>query len=560
MIEFTPIKLKEQVLMPDSKTKYVFVTGGVVSSLGKGIVAASLGVLLKSHGLKVTIQKLDPYLNVDPGTMSPTQHGEVFVTDDGCETDLDLGHYERFLDQSLTRVNNVTAGMIFWDVLNKERAGEYLGNTVQIIPHITNEIKQRMLNCAKSGDFDVVIIEIGGTVGDIEGLPFFEAIRQFEYEHRGFCAHIHVTLVPYLTTSGEFKTKPTQHSVKGLREIGIHPDIIVCRGSQPVSYELKQKIALFCDVPPGSVIAAVDANSIYEVPLLLQEENLDGVVIAKLGLQTTPGDMTAWRQYISGRDHAQKRLRIALVGKYNALSDAYISVIESLKHAGVANSCQIEVVWVSAEDLEKNGTGVTFTDIDGILIPGGFGNRGIEGKIIAAQYAREKKLPFLGLCLGMHIAVIEFGRNVIGMDGANSTEFDDATPYPVIDFLPEQKAIRHKGGTMRLGAYPCVIMPGTRLFAAYEVPDISERHRHRYEFNNQYKAEFEENGMVFSGTSPSNNLVEVIELKDHPWYLACQFHPEFKSRPYKAHPLFNGFVQAAKNTTSQQQMVAQKQS
>jgi len=529
--------------MTHHQPRFIFVTGGVVSSLGKGIVAASLGVLLKSQGHSVAIQKFDPYLNLDPGTMSPYQHGEVFVTDDGCETDLDLGHYERFIDESLSRVNNVTSGMIFWDVLNKERNGDYLGHTVQIIPHVTNEIKRRITQTLEGHTSDFVITEIGGTVGDIESLPFLEAVRQFEFENKARCVHIHVTLVPYLEPSGEFKTKPTQHSVKDLREIGIHADVIVCRSQYELSRDIKEKIALFCDVSADSVIACVDANSIYDVPLNMEKEQLDEVVLEKLGLSLKAKSLDEWRAFVRVIQRQDLPIvKIALVGKYTALSDAYLSVVESLKHAAAANEVQLQVVWVDAELLEKEDPKFLLSDADGILVPGGFGDRGIEGKVKAAQYAREKKIPYLGLCLGMHIAVIEFGRHVAGLAGAHSTEFNDATLYPVIDFLPDQRAVRKKGGTMRLGAYSCVIKPGTKLYDAYQATEVSERHRHRYEFNNQYREVFESNGMTFSGTSPGDTLAEVVESADHPWFVACQFHPEFKSRPYRPHPLFKDFV------------------
>jgi CTP synthase len=529
--------------MTHHQPRFIFVTGGVVSSLGKGIVAASLGVLLKSQGYTVAIQKFDPYLNLDPGTMSPYQHGEVFVTEDGCETDLDLGHYERFIDESLSRVNNVTSGMIFWDVLNKERNGDYLGNTVQIIPHITNEIKHRITQTLKTHPVDFVITEIGGTVGDIESLPFLEAVRQFEFENRGRSVHIHVTLVPYMEPSGEFKTKPTQHSVKDLREIGIHADVIVCRSQYELKREIKEKISLFCDVSAEAVIACLDAESIYDVPMNMENEALDEIVLEKLSMPQRPKNLDLWHSYV--KTIHQKNLpvvKIAIVGKYTSLSDAYLSVVESLKHAAAANTAQIQLIWVEAETLQTEDPKFVLSDADGILVPGGFGDRGIEGMIVAAQYARERKIPYLGLCLGMHIAAIEFARNVLHLENAHSTEFNDATPYPVIDFLPDQRAMRKKGGTMRLGAYPCVIKSGTKLYDAYQTNDASERHRHRYEFNNNYREAFESNGMIFSGTSPGDTLIEVIELKNHPWFVACQFHPEFKSRPYRAHPLFKDFI------------------
>ncbi len=527
--------------------KYIFITGGVVSSLGKGIVAASLGVLLKSQGLKVTLQKFDPYLNLDPGTMSPYQHGEVFVTEDGCETDLDLGHYERFIDQNLTRINNVTSGMIFWDVLNKERRGDYLGNTVQIIPHVTNEIKQRILKSSENEDFDIIITEIGGTVGDIESQPFIEAIRQFQYENRADCAHVHLTLVPYLNHSGEYKTKPTQHSVKEIRALGIHPDVIVCRIIDELSFELKQKIALFCDVLPECVISAQDAPSIYNVPIMLEQEHIDDVILKRLGIPKKQNQIQEWKEFVEILNKKDKvAVKIAIVGKYTSLSDSYLSVVEALKHAGAANQCQVDIHWVEAEKLEAEGVQKHLLDVVGILVPGGFGNRGIEGKILAAQYAREHNIPYLGLCLGMHITVIEFARNVLGLTDAHSTEFNLEAMDPVIDILPEQRLIHKKGGTMRLGAYPCKISPDTLLEEAYGQPLISERHRHRYEFNNSYRGQFEASGMIMSGTSPDNSLVEVVELKQNLWHVACQYHPEFKSRPYKSHPLFRDFVKATK--------------
>jgi CTP synthase len=529
-------------------TKYIFITGGVVSSLGKGIVAASLGVLLKGRGFNVTIQKFDPYLNLDPGTMSPYQHGEVFVTDDGCETDLDLGHYERFIDQSLTRKNNVTSGMIYWEVLTKERRGDYLGNTVQIIPHVTNEIKRRIKGLEEDpGDFDVVITEVGGTVGDIEGLPFLEAIRQFEFEHRGDTMHIHVTLVPYLDTSGEHKTKPTQHSVKELREIGISPDVIVCRSDIILSQELKDKIALFSDVDPKNVVTSIDAESIYDCPLILESEGLDAAVVKTLQLPERELQIDDWNHYVDivhRKDNPE--VKVAIVGKYTSLSDAYLSVVEALKHGAAANHCNVAIHWVDAESLDSDSALSQLDGVHGILIPGGFGDRGIQGKLRAARYARERQIPYFGLCLGMHIAVIEFARHVLNFDGADSTEFNSKTEYPVIDYLPDQRGMSQKGGTMRLGAYDCQVQPDTKLDDAYKQEIISERHRHRYEFNNEFREAFERAGMVFSGLSPKGDLVEVVELKDHPWFLACQFHPEFKSRPYKSHPLFRKFIQSCR--------------
>lgn len=528
------------------QTHFIFVTGGVVSSLGKGIVGASLGVLLKSQGLKVTLQKFDPYLNIDPGTMSPYQHGEVFVTDDGSETDLDLGHYERFVDQNMSKNNTVTSGMIFWEVLNKERRGDYLGHTVQIIPHVTNEIKKHITKALETEHFDVIITEVGGTVGDIESLPFLEAIRQFEYENRERCAHIHVTLVPYMNTSGEFKTKPTQHSVRDLREIGISTDIIVCRSEKPFSTETKEKIALFCDVKPECVIASTDADSIYEVPMLLEQEKLDQVVLKKWGMQKTSPLMKEWQDYIKTlHNKNMPTITVGIVGKYTSLSDSYFSVVEAIKHAAIDNKCHTKIKWISSEDLESSTPESHLHDVDGILIPGGFGDRGIEGKISAAKYARENNIPYLGLCLGMHIGVIEFARNVVGFKDAHSTEFNSSTTHPVISLLQEQLQTTQKGGTMRLGSYPCAIKAGSKLEEVYRKSQIDERHRHRYEFNNTYKSDFEAKGLVFSGTSPDGNLVEVIENPALDWFVACQFHPEFKSRPSKSHPLFFGFVKTA---------------
>lgn len=532
--------------MKEKPTKYIFITGGVVSSLGKGIAAASIGVLLKSQGYTVTIQKFDPYLNLDPGTMSPYQHGEVFVTDDGCETDLDLGHYERFIDQNLSRINNITSGMIYWDVLTKERNGDYLGKTVQIIPHVTNEIKERIT--ASGNRFDVVITEIGGTVGDIESQPFIEAIRQFEYQNKDDCIHIHLTLIPYLGTSGEFKTKPTQHSVKELRSLGIHPNIIMCRLKEPLDSEIKLKIALFCDVKENAVISAVDVSNIYECPLWFEKENLDKVILSALGLESRDKNLDDWRNFLDIIHQPDlPKIKIAITGKYTELSDAYLSVVESLKHAAAHNKCKVEIVWVNSEDIEKDGAKKYLADVNGILVPGGFGDRGIEGMIQAAQFARVNDIPYFGLCLGLHIAVIEFARNVLHLEGAHSQEFDPKSPYPIIHFLPGQEVLRKKGGTMRLGAYPCKIKPDTLLYRMYDSPEILERHRHRYEFNNDFRAPFEANGIVFSGISPDDNLVEVIENSQNSWFLATQYHPEFKSRPYRSHPLFSGFVSAAKN-------------
>ncbi|NLM95097.1 MAG: CTP synthase [Firmicutes bacterium] len=525
--------------------KYIFVTGGVVSSLGKGITAASLGRLLKSRGFKVTMLKLDPYINVDPGTMSPFQHGEVFVTEDGAETDLDLGHYERFTDANLTKLSNVTTGKIYWSVIEKERKGEFLGRTVQVIPHITNEIKEAILALGRPGDIDVVIVEIGGTVGDIESLPFLEAIRQFKSDvGRDACLYIHVTLVPYIKTAGELKTKPTQHSVKELRSIGIQPDIIVCRTESHLSPEIKKKIALFCDIEQEAVIPNLDADTIYEVPLMFEQEGLDELVIKKLNLPPGKRDLKEWRAMVNTIKNPQTRTKVAIVGKYVSLPDAYLSVVEALHHGGIANECKVEVLWVNAEDLEGRQAGELLAGADGILVPGGFGSRGIEGKINAITYAREEGKPFLGLCLGMHCAVIEFARNVLGLDGANSTEFDPDTDHPVIHLLPGQEELSHIGGTMRLGAWPCTLRPDSLVARLYGRKEIVERHRHRYEFNNKYRSLYEERNMLPVGLSPDGSLVEVMELADHPWFIATQFHPEFKSRPNRPHPLFTGFIRA----------------
>ncbi len=527
-------------------TKYIFVTGGVVSSLGKGITAASLGCLLTNRGLKLTIQKFDPYINYDPGTMSPYQHGEVFVTEDGAETDLDLGHYERFIDAPLSRYNNVTAGRVYWSVIQGERDGLYQGNTVQVIPHVTDEIKRCITRQDRSNDLDVVITEIGGTVGDIESLPFMEAIRQLGYDLSWEnVLFIHVTLVPYLPMSGELKTKPTQHSVKELRSIGIQPDIIVCRTEQALPGDLKRKIALFCNIQPNEVVENLDTKTVYEVPLLLQKQNLDQMVLDKLNLSCQPADMHRWESLIERNDNLADEITIALVGKYVALPDAYISINEALFHAGLDHNVAVKTVFVPAEGLEEEETREKLKQADGILVPGGFGERGIEGKINAVRIAREEKIPFFGLCLGMQCAVIEFARNVAGIEGANSTEFDPDTPGPVIDYLPGQKENTRLGGTLRLGAYPCTVKSGTLAASAYKDGLVYERHRHRYEFNNDYMVVLKEAGMVFSGINEDVGLVEMIELKDHPWFVAVQFHPEFKSRPTRSHPLFKDFVGAA---------------
>lgn len=529
-----------------NSTKYIFITGGVVSSLGKGITAASLGRLLKSRGLKVSLQKMDPYLNFDPGTMSPYQHGEVFVTDDGAETDLDLGHYERFTDTNLTKNSNVTTGKIYWSVISKERKGEYLGGTVQVIPHITNEIKSRIYRVADESSPDVVITEIGGTVGDIESLPFLEAIRQIKYEvDRENVLFIHVTLVPYLSKAGELKTKPTQHSVKELRSIGIQPDIIVCRTEKPISKEMKEKIGLFCNVDRDSVVQNLDAENLYEVPLLLHNEGLDSLIIKKLGIKCGEAELSEWIEMVNGIKALRNKVTIALVGKYVELHDAYMSVAEALRHAGIANDSEIEIKWIHSADILESNVKEYLDGVDGVLVPGGFGNRGIEGKILVARYARENRLPYFGICLGMQVAVIEYARNVLGLEAAHSTELDENTPYGVIHLMPEQEDIDEKGGTMRLGLYPCKVAENTKAFEAYGEDLVFERHRHRYEFNNRFRDKMTAHGMLLSGLSPDERLVEIVELKDHPWYLGCQFHPEFKSRPQRPQPLFREFVKAA---------------
>jgi CTP synthase len=526
--------------------KHIFVTGGVTSSLGKGITAASLGRLLKSRGLKVTIQKLDPYLNVDPGTMSPFQHGEVFVTDDGGETDLDLGHYERFIDEALSRDCNVTAGSVYHTLLTKERRGDFLGGTVQVIPHVTNEIKERILRLAEATQPDVVITEVGGTVGDIESLPFLEAIRQLKKDvGRDNVCYIHVSLVPYIAAAAELKTKPTQHSVKELRSIGIQPDFIVCRSDRPIDAGIRRKIALFCDVDPAAVISAQDARSIYEVPLRLREQSLDEMVIDKLQLECGPPDMAEWESFVGHSATLQDTVHIALVGKYVQLPDAYLSVHEALRHAGIFHDHDVKVHWVDAEGITPEEVDQLLSEMDGILVPGGFGVRGIEGKIRAACYARENKVPYLGICLGMQVAVAEFARHVAGLDSANSSEFDPVTPHPVIDLMSTQVDVHDLGGTMRLGAYPCKVTPGTKGWDAYGEEVIYERHRHRYEVNNAYRKQLTDAGLVISGLSPDGNLVEMVELPDHPWFVGNQGHPEFKSRPTRPAPLFRDFIGAA---------------
>lgn len=527
-------------------TKYIFVTGGVVSSLGKGITAASLGRLLKNRGLKVTIQKIDPYINVDPGTMSPYQHGEVFVTEDGAETDLDLGHYERFIDIDLNQNSNVTTGKVYSSVIRKERRGDYLGGTVQVIPHVTNEIKERVFRAGKESGVDVVITEIGGTVGDIESLPFLEAIRQIKgdvgLEH---VMYIHCTLVPYLKAAGEMKTKPTQHSVKELRSLGIQPNVIVVRTEMPISEDMKNKIALFCDIDPKAVIEARDAATLYQVPLDLQKQHVDEIVCDYLQLETKAADMVEWTALVDKVLHLSKKTTIAIVGKYVALQDAYISIVEALNHAGYDFDAEVLIKWVASEDISRDNVNEWLNDVDGILVPYGFGNRGTEGKIEAIRYARENNVPFFGICLGMQLASVEFARHVLQWDGANSTELAPETPYPVIDLLPEQKEIEDFGGTLRLGLYPCKLKEGTKAREAYGEPVVYERHRHRYEYNNQFRVSMEEAGLVFSGVSPDGRLVEIIELADHPWFVATQFHPEFASRPTRPQPLFREFVHAS---------------
>lgn len=527
-------------------TRYVFVTGGVVSSLGKGIIAASLGRLLRSRGITVTIVKLDPYLNVDPGTMSPYQHGEVFVTEDGAETDLDLGHYERFINTDLSKNNNVTAGSIYKSVLEKERRGDYLGGTVQMIPHVTNEIKNFIRKNAATTGATVVIVEVGGTVGDIESLIFLEAIRQMRKDvGRDNVCYIHATMIPHLRTTNELKTKPTQHSVDTLRSRGIQPDILVCRTERQLSSSIREKLSLFTDVDINAVIQCRDVQHLYEVPLFLEQEGLAVRVLERLHLPNDTPDLAEWRDLVERIKRPSKTITVAIVGKYVMLSDAYISVVESLKHAGAKTGQAVNIKWVLSEDIEKHGAAEYLTDVDGILVPGGFGDRGIEGKIQAAQWAREHRIPYLGLCLGMQIAVVEFARNVAGMPGAHSTEFSPNTPYPVIDLMPDQHNVVNKGGTMRLGKYPCHLKSGTLAATVYGKDDISERHRHRYEVNNDLRDDLAKAGMIFSGLSPDGRLVEMIELPGQPYFVACQFHPELKSRPDNPHPLFVGFVESA---------------
>ena len=529
-----------------NNTKYIFVTGGVVSGLGKGIVMASLGRLLKERGLKVAAQKLDPYINVDPGTMSPYQHGEVFVTEDGAETDLDLGHYERFIDEDLNKYSNLTTGRVYWNVLTKERNGEYLGETVQVIPHVTNEIKEFIFKVGKKTNADVVLTEIGGTIGDMESQPFLEAIRQISRDvGRGNCLYIHVTLVPYISSSGEQKSKPTQHSVKELKSAGISPDIIVTRQELPMDESTRKKIAMFCDVKPDCVIEDLNVDTIYEAPIMLERSNFSEVVCRELGLYTERPDMREWLDMIYSIEKARKKVKIALVGKYVKMFDTYLSVAEALRHGGIANKVKIDINWIESEDITPKTVDDLLKDADGIIVPGGFGDRGIEGMIVAAQYAREHNIPYFGICLGMQIAVIEYARNMLGYKDANSGEFAK-TPHNVIDLMADQRGNIPKGGTMRLGAYPCVIKDGTLMKYAYGLEEIQERHRHRYEFNNDYRDELQKAGLDIVGTSPDGHLVEAVEVTKNDFFIGVQFHPEFKSRPNRAHPIFREFIKAAK--------------
>jgi CTP synthase len=527
------------------KTKFIFITGGVVSSIGKGLAAASLGALLEARGLRVTMQKLDPYINVDPGTMSPFQHGEVFVTDDGAETDLDLGHYERYTSARLSKKSNFTTGQVYFSVIEKERRGDYLGGTVQVIPHITDEIKSKIVENAKGAD--VAIVEVGGTVGDIESLPFLEAIRQFRFDRgAGNTLYVHVTLVPYIRTAGEMKTKPTQHSVMELRKIGIQPDILLCRCDRELPQDMKKKISLFCNVEESCVIPSVDSEHIYAVPLALNKERLDEQVVEKLNIWTKQPDLTPWQDVVETLRHpSHGEVRIAIVGKYVNLTESYKSLAEALTHGGIANDCRVYLKYVDAEKIEESGVEGWLDDVDGVLVPGGFGERGTEGKVMAIEYARTRQIPFFGICLGMQMAAIEFARNVCGLKKANSTEFKTDCKEPVIHLMEEQKTVNKKGGTMRLGACPCTVTKGTKAFDAYNETDISERHRHRYEFNNNFREMMTTKGLVLSGINQQKDLVEIIELPDHPWFLACQFHPEFKSKPLVPHPLFRAFIGAS---------------
>jgi len=532
--------------MAETKTRYVFITGGVVSSLGKGITAASLGRILKNRGMRVAVIKLDPYINVDPGTMSPFQHGEVFVTEDGAETDLDLGHYERFIDENTSSLSNATAGAIYDSVIRRERRGEYLGSTVQVIPHITDEIKRRVLRVSEAEAVDIVLVEIGGTVGDIESLPFLESIRQLRNQvGKDNVCYVHCTLVPMIEAAGELKTKPTQHSVNELRRIGITPDIVVCRASHPITRDLKDKIALFADLEPSRILACEDASNIYRVALALHDQGFDDLVLEGFGITAPAADMSEWEALADRVDALTGEVRIAIVGKYIQLQDAYLSVVEALKHGAIHHGAVLKLVWLDAEAVLRGEAREELASVDGVLIPGGFGGRGVEGKIAATRFAREHQVPFLGVCLGMQIAVAEFARDVAGMPGANSTEFDPETPAPIVDLLPEQKDVRDMGGTMRLGAEPITLKAGTKAFAAYGEETIYERHRHRYEVSNLLRPQLEEHGLIVSGTFASKDLVEIIELPNHPWFVASQFHPEFKSRPTRPAPLFRDFVGAA---------------
>ncbi len=540
------------------RTKFVFVTGGVVSSIGKGLTSASIGALMEARGLRVTHMKLDPYINVDPGTMSPYQHGEVFVTDDGAETDLDLGHYERFTTCRLAKDANITTGRIYEAVISKERRGEYLGATVQVIPHITDEIKARVR--AATEEADIAIVEIGGTVGDIESLPFLEAIRQLKIEAgKENAVSVHVTLVPFIPTAGELKTKPTQHSVREMREIGIQPDILVCRCDRPIARGLKEKIALFSNVMVDSVVSAVDVGCIYELPLFLHAEGLDGEIAERLNIWSRQPELTSWKRVVDKFKKPESgSVKIGVVGKYVHLKDSYKSLHESLVHGGLSNDVSVELEYIDSEDIERSSAASLLSGLDAILVPGGFGDRGVEGKISAIRFARENKVPFFGICLGMQLAVIEFARHICGLKGASSTEFQKDPPHPVIDLMPDQRGVKDKGGTMRLGAYPCKLLPGSRAEGFYNESDISERHRHRFEFNNDYRQPLSEAGLVLSGTSPDDRLVEIVELPDHPHFIGCQFHPEFKSRPMSSHPLFSGFVAAAKRRRDEIAETAQK--
>ncbi len=538
--------------MDTMRTKFIFITGGVLSSLGKGLASAAIGALLESRGLKVTFQKLDPYINVDPGTMNPYQHGEVFVTDDGAETDLDLGHYERFTHAVMGKANNFTTGQVYETVIRKERRGDYLGKTIQVIPHITDEIKSRILSLA--GRADIAIVEIGGTVGDIEGQPFLEAIRQLKSDlGRQNVLYIHLTLVPYLRASGEMKTKPTQHSVKALREIGIQPDILLCRTERFLSKEIKGKIALFCNVEKDAVITAKDVESIYEVPLLFHQEGLDDKIIELLNIWTGAPHLEKWEEVVERIRNPRDQVLVGMVGKYVELVESYKSLNEALAHGGIANECKVNIRFIDSEELEKERIGTLLNGLDCVLVPGGFGDRGIEGKILAASYARKSGIPFLGICLGMQTAIVSFARDVCGLDRANSTEFDPQTPHPVICLMPDQVGVEVKGATMRLGAYPCILQEGTLAWRIYGCREIYERHRHRYEVNNAYREVLSRHGLVLSGLSPDGRLVEMVEIQDHPWFLGCQFHPEFKSRPMKAHPIFREFVRAAQHYKHRQE-------